>query len=151
MAVTATAEALIYPLVAHGKNRVTRIVPADGHPWPVHIYSPAFRRNPTAPKDDQVPLWVTHDPAHDYRRVILVEGVDFANASGRTDVERPLPTGKGGGVVAAVWCSGPFHVWTTDPWNWGLGGLPPWVYIPEEYTREDLYRAVIGLYTKGGK
>lgn len=139
------------PLVTHGPSRITRIVPTPGQPWPIHIYSPAFARNREATPGDQIPLWVIHDPRHEFRRLILVEGVEIYRASGKTNVGFPVPSGIGGGVVAAVWTDRGFDIWTTDPWNWGADGMPPWVDLPETFTRADLFSQVCRLYTKGGR
>lgn len=139
------------PLVTHGPSRITRIVPVPGQPWPIHIYSPAFPRNREAPPGDQIPLWVMHHPGYAFRRLILVEGVEIYRATGRTNTGFPVPSGIGGGVVAAVWTDREFDVWTSDPWNWDDGGLPPWIDLPETFTRADLFQQVLRHYTKGGR
>lgn len=132
-------------------SKRSRISPHAGHPWVLHVYSPAFRRNPTAPADDQIPLFAIHEPESEYHRLILVDSADFVQAKARVNVAKPIPSGIGGGVVAAIWLDAPFDVCTLDAWNWGRNGLPPWLEIGERTTRDDLYQQVLAKYTKGGK
>jgi hypothetical protein len=129
----------------------TRITPDTGKPWVLHVYSPALSRNRTAAPKDRIPLFALHEPESNYHRLILVDRVNLQVAQGRVDIDHPIPSGVGGGVVAAIWIYQSFVVESDYPWNWGEDMLPPWLTIGEQTTRDDLYREVLRLYTKGGK
>jgi hypothetical protein len=121
------------------------VQPHPGHPWAIHVYGPALRRNPDH-LEDIVPVWAVHNPADNYRSFFLVEGF-HGLVRAKYDLDRPLPAGIGGSVVAALYCDHHFGIHTSDPWNW-VDGRPPIVTITDTMSKADLYHEVIRVYSR---